>query len=412
MKEQKVSKVPQIRFKDHSKTWRTESVSSLLSERNVQAPKSKLYPLMAFIAGQGVAPKGKRYNREFLVSDELNKKYKQTDLGDFIYSSNNLETGSIGTNNYGSASISPVYSIFSPTLEGDSSFIGQLLCKKAFINEMVKWRQGVVYGQWRIHESDFLKINATFPTIDEQTKIGEYFRELDSLIGLHQRKHDKLETLKKAMLQKMFPQPSAAMPEIRFKGYSGDWVEMMLGDICGSFEYGLNASAKEYDGRNKYIRITDIDESSHIFSQKNLTTPDVDLLGSTSYVLTEGDILFARTGASVGKTYRYQESDGRVFFAGFLIRAKALNPRCADFIFYATLTNQYDKFVMINSQRSGQPGINAREYSECIFHVPSVPEQQKIGTYFRTLDELISKHAIQLQKLQQIKSACLEKMFV
>ena len=246
----------------------------------------------------------------------------------------------------------------------------------------------------------------------EQTKIGGYFRELDSLIGLHQRKHDKLVTLKKAMLQKMFPQPGATTPEIRFKGSSGDWVEKKLGDVCGSFEYGLNASAKEYDGRNKYIRITDIDESSRIFSQANLTTPDADLLGLTNHLLTDGDILFARTGASVGKTYRYQKSDGRVFFAGFLIRAKPLNPRCADFIFYTTLTNQYDRFVAVNSQRSGQPGINAREYSECTIHVPSVPEQQKIGTYFLTLDELIAKHGIQLQKLQQIKSACLEKMFV
>lgn len=196
--------IPEIRFKGFSGKWKAEAVSSLLTERNVQAPKSDQFPLMAFIAGQGVASKGKRYNREFLVSDEANKKYKQTELGDFIYSSNNLETGSIGINKFGSASISPVYSIFSITQNGDADFIGQLLCQKAFICEMVKWRQGVVYGQWRIHESDFLGIETTFPSVDEQQKIGTYFRQLDELISKHATQLQKLQQIKLACLEKMF----------------------------------------------------------------------------------------------------------------------------------------------------------------------------------------------------------------
>lgn len=195
---------PEIRFKGFSGKWKVEPVSSLLTERNIQAPKSDQYPLMAFIAGQGVAPKGKRYNREFLVSDEANKKYKQTELGDFIYSSNNLETGSIGINKFGSASISPVYSVFSPTQAGDPDFIGQLLCQKTFVSEMVKWRQGVVYGQWRIHESDFLRIETTFPFVEEQEKIGTYFRTLDSLISKHATQLQKLHQIKSACLERMF----------------------------------------------------------------------------------------------------------------------------------------------------------------------------------------------------------------
>lgn len=195
---------PEIRFSAFSGKWRLKAVSSLLTERNVQSPKSEQYPLMAFIAGQGVAPKGERYNREFLVTDEANKNYKQTEFGDFIYSSNNLETGSIGLNRYGKASISPVYSIFAPTLEGDSDFIGQLLCQKAFIQRMVKWRQGVVYGQWRIHESDFLKLETTFPSVEEQKKIGTYFRTLDELISKHAVQLEKLKQIKSACLEKMF----------------------------------------------------------------------------------------------------------------------------------------------------------------------------------------------------------------
>lgn len=198
------SDVPEIRFKGFTEAWEKREVGEMLVERNTQAPKSDEYPLMAFIADIGVAPKGDRYNREFLVTDEANKKYKQTEYGDFIYSSNNLETGSIGLNNYGKASISPVYSIFQPTELANSDFIGRLLVRKDFINQMVRWRQGVLYGQWRIHESDFIKIEVYAPSVAEQIKIGAFFKHLDHLITLQQRELEKLQNIKKTLLDKMF----------------------------------------------------------------------------------------------------------------------------------------------------------------------------------------------------------------
>ena len=162
------------------------------------------YPLMAFIANEGVAPKGERYDRSALVNDAAGKLYKKTEFGDFIYSSNNLETGSIGLNKYGKASISPVYSIFEPTGLADSDFIGRRFVRKDFINAMVKWRQGVIYGQWRIHESDFVKIEVSVPKTEEQRRIGRLLDNLDTLITLHQRKLEKLQNIKKSCLEKMF----------------------------------------------------------------------------------------------------------------------------------------------------------------------------------------------------------------
>ena len=172
----------------YTSSWEQRKVGDLLIERNQQAPMSDEYPLMAFIANEGVAPKGERYDRSALVTDTVNKLYKKTEKGDFIYSSNNLEAGSIGLNKYGKACISPVYSIFEPTGIADSDFLGRRLVRKDFINAMVKWRQGVIYGQWRIHESDFLKIEITVPSVEEQRKIGAYLDQLDNLITLHQRK--------------------------------------------------------------------------------------------------------------------------------------------------------------------------------------------------------------------------------
>ena len=180
-------------------SWEQRKLGELLIERNEQAPKSEEYPLMAFIANEGVAPKGERYDRNSLVTDTENKLYKKTECGDFIYSSNNLETGSIGLNKYGKACISPVYSIFQPTGIADSNFLGRRLVRKDFINSMVKWRQGVIYGQWRIHESDFLKIEIPVPSVEEQKQIGTFLDYLDILITLHQRelyKHLRYRILK------------------------------------------------------------------------------------------------------------------------------------------------------------------------------------------------------------------------
>jgi type I restriction enzyme S subunit len=198
----------QIRFKDENGSsypdWEEKKLSDVLKERNTQTPISGEYPLMAFVAYKGVAPKGDRYNREFLVSDAKSKKYKQTQLGDFIYSSNNLETGSIGLNLYGSASISPVYSIFE-TRDGYShQFLGAYLTRKKFIYQMVRYRQGVVYGQWRIHESEFLKIEEKFPCTGEQQKIAAFLTTLDDKITAEKSKLTAAMQFKKALLQRMF----------------------------------------------------------------------------------------------------------------------------------------------------------------------------------------------------------------
>lgn len=165
-----------------------------------------------------------------------------------------------------------------------------------------------------------------------------------------------------------------------------------MGDIASSFEYGLNAAAKEYDGENKYIRITDIDDNTHEFLTDNLTSPDIALTGADNYKLTEGDILFARTGASVGKSYIYRNSDGLVYYAGFLIRARIKEEYDAEFVFQNTLTDRYNKYIFVTSQRSGQPGVNAQEYAEFEVKVPKKEEQTKIGAYFRNLDRLITLH--------------------
>ena len=247
--------------------------------------------------------------------------------------------------------------------------------------------------------------------LEEQQEIGIYFRHLDHIITLHQRKCDETKELKKYMLQKMFPQNGKKNPEIRFTGFTDDWEQRKLGELSSSFEYGLNAAAKEYDGKNKYIRITDIDDSSHEFLTDEVTSPDTDLSIADNYRLSDGDILFARTGASVGKTYIYKDSDGLVYYAGFLIRARIKREYNPEFIFQNTLTADYKKYIAVTSQRSGQPGVNAQEYSEYKIMIPSKAEQDKISTYLRGLDHLITLHQRKCDELKEVKKFMLQNMF-
>lgn len=200
-------------------------------------------------------------------------------------------------------------------------------------------------------------------------------------------------------------------PEIRYGQFTDAWEQLKLGDLASSLEYGLNAAAKDFDGVNKYLRITDIDENSREFVKDGLTSPDIELDKADNYLLSKGDILFARTGASVGKTYKYRETDGKVYYAGFLIRAHINEDNDSEFVYQKTLTDAYDNFIKITSQRSGQPGVNAHEYASFKLAVPSKYEQVKIGDFFKQIDELITLQQRKYEKTVNMKNALLEKMF-
>ena len=206
-------------------------------------------------------------------------------------------------------------------------------------------------------------------------------------------------------------QDNEKKPALRFKGFTDPWEQRKLGELSRSFEYGLNAAAKEYDGQNKYLRITDIDDTSRQFVSADITSPDANLAEADNYRLSDGDVLFARTGASVGKTYLYKKSDGLVYFAGFLIRAKIKESVSAGFIFQNTLTRSYERYIAITSQRSGQPGVNAQEYAEYQLMLPELFEQEKIAKLLEALDTLITLHQRKYEKLVNIKKSMLDKMF-
>ena len=186
---------------------------------------------------------------------------------------------------------------------------------------------------------------------------------------------------------------------MRFPEFTGEWMKCKFGEIATGFDYGMNAAAKPYDGQNKYIRITDIDEVSSTYNNSSIVSPDGIL--SENYVVNEGDILLARTGASTGKSYLYRKSDGKLYYAGFLIRANVAehNPY---FVFSQLHTHRYWRWVSIMSARSGQPGINSLEYASFPIFTTTLKEENKISSLLSLIDKRIATQNKIIDRLESL----------
>ena len=375
-----IVKKPKIRFKGFTETWEQRKLGSICKITMGQSPNGSTYSETPcdYILVQGNADLKDGWVVPRIWTSQITKTAKS---GDLIMSVR-APAGAIGKTAYDVVIGRGVASI------NGNEFIYQTL-KKYEIEGY--WKKIATGSTFESINSEDINDTILFVPIDdsEQKQIGSLFSKLDHLITLHQCKH------------------FTNCNKNRFA-----WEQRKLEEICESFEYGLNAAAKEYDGENKYIRITDIDDNSHEFIQDDVTSPDIDLTNSENYQLKYGDVLFTRTGASVGKTYIYKESDGLVYYAGFLIRGRVKSNYSPEFIFQNTLTDDYDKFIRITSQRSGQLGVNAQEYASYEISVPKFEEQQKIGAYFSTLDHLITLHQSKCDNLKELKKYMLQNMFI
>ena len=358
-------------------SWEQREVGDLLIERSQQAPMSDEYPLMAFIANEGVAPKGERYDRSALVTDTVNKLYKKTEKGDFIYSSNNLETGSIGLNKYGKACISPVYSIFEPTGIADSDFLGRRLVRKDFINAMVKWRQGVIYGQWRIHESDFLKIEITVPSVEEQRKIGAYLDQLDNLITLHQRKCANLCS------------PSQVVFSLLFATSTFSWEQRKLGDIADIVGGGTPSTGNQsyWDGDIDWYAPAEIADQIYAnSSQKKITGLGYE--NSSAKMLPPGTVLFT-SRAGIGKTaILTRKGCTNQGFQSIVPHRGEL-----DSYFIFSRTGELKRYGELVGAGSTFVEVSGKQMAVMeLMMPPTMREQQTIGGFFQQLDHLITLH--------------------
>ena len=404
--------VPKLRFKGYEDAWEQRKLGDIADKVTVKNSNLQYIETFTNSAEVGIISQRDYFDHDIANLSNLDG-YYIVQKEDFVYNpriSTSAPVGPINRNKLGRVGVmSPLYTVFR-THNVDTTYL-EYFFKSQYWHSFMKFHgdSGARSDRFSIKDAIFFKMPIPLPDIDEQQKIGDYLNSVDHLITLHQRKYDALKTMKKTLLSKMFPKDGEDVPEIRFKGFTDAWEQRKLGEITEKFEYGLNAAATDFDGVNQYLRITDIDDETREF---NKTSPDTNLDFADNYILKQGDILFARTGASVGKTYQYKESDGRVYYAGFLIRARLLSGFNVGFIFQNTLTKRYENFISITSQRSGQPGVNAQEYASFKLLLPKFEEQEQIADLFTNLDNLITLHQRKLDELKNIKKTLLQQMFV
>lgn len=258
-----------------------------------------------------------------------------------------------------------------------------------------------------VYNSDLKTLKLNLPTLPEQQKIATFFTAVDDKIQALKKKKALLEQYKKGIMQQLFSQA------IRFKDEKGKdypaWEEKRLGEVATLISYGIGSAAIPFDGKNKYLRITDIDEGTNTFIPRPLTSPGGVI--DKKYYLKKNDIVFARTGASVGKSYLYNVDDGKLVYAGFLIKFSIVDAD-STFIFLNTLTYKYKKWVAVMSMRSGQPGLNAEELKSYEINLPSLPEQTQIANFLTSIDKKIEQVQAQIARTSAFKKGLLQQMFV
>jgi len=279
-----------------------------------------------------------------------------------------------------------------PSENFDSDFLYYQLSRNSKRIKLMAGEQAVPL----INKTDFSKVKIVAPPLPEQRNIAEILSTWDKAIALQEQLIAEKQALKKGLMQELLTGKK------RFPGFTEEWEEVKLEDVCDvKGKYGIGAAAVEFSNElPRYLRITDIDDEGDYSPEKEVSVSDK---SSNEYVLEEGDIVFARTGNTTGKTYLYQEKDGVLVYAGFLIKFRPnqeyLSP---EFLKFYTQTAHYWYWVQTMSVRSGQPGINSKEYGKLKLLIPKIDEQEKIAA-------LLSEFDIEIKKLSKYKNVLIQQ---
>lgn len=269
-------------------------------------------------------------------------------------------------------------------------------------------------GMPKINRDELSVFNYFAPNEFEQTQIGSYFQHLDKLISLHQVKVNKLTNLKKAMLEKMFPKQGADVPEIRFKGFAGAWEEKALNDFGAATSGTSIESEFSVDGKYKVISIGSYSEYS-TYTDQGIRA--IESEKTTKRVLNKDDLAMVLndktlSGNIIGRVLKVEISGTYVYNQ----RTQRIEPNKekydATFLYQLLNAPLVRKKIFRNAQGNTQIYVNWSKVKELKYLIPKLQEQKKIGLYFQKLDKTITLHQTELEKLNNLKKACLEKMFV
>ena len=390
------SSVPEIRFKGFTDAWEQRKLGEVV-ERITRKNENLESTLPLTISAQyGLINQNEFFDKRIASKDVSG--YFLVRNGEFAYNKSTSSDAPWGAikrlDRYESGVLSTLYIVFkiSDERKTSSDYI------VTYYNTDL-WHKGIQaiaaegarnHGLLNVAPADFFETNLTMPKdYAEQQQIGSFFQQLDHLITLHQRKYDKLQVLKKAMLEKMFPKNGSSVPEIRFKGFTDAWEQRKLGALCVEFKSGDFISASDIAENEAYP----------VYGGNGLR-------GFTNHYNHDGEYaLIGRQGALCGNV---NYAVGKSYFTEHAVAVRANKTNQTRFLYYLFSTMNLGQY----SGQSAQPGLAVGNLVELENVVPSKPEQEKIASFLSSLDNLITLHQRELEKLQNIKKSMLEKMFV
>lgn len=405
---------PKIRFEGYSEDWEQRKLGDNIVEYTEKTTENNQYPVLTS-SRKGIFFQTDYYDGNQIASAD-NTGYNIVPYGFFTYRHmSDDEIFHFNINDIAENGIvSTLYPVFTTDENLDSRYLQyQLNYGREFARYAILQKQGG--SRTYMYLNKLRNLYLTVPTaIEEQKKISEYFTNLDHLITLHQRKYDETKTLKKYMLQKMFPQNGEKVPEIRFDGFTEDWEQRKLGDITTKIGSGKTpkggAAAYKDDGialiRSQNVNGDRVDLSDVVFIDEQT---DEDMKNSR---VLKGDVLLNITGASIGRSAVFtRELRANVNQHVCIIRTKG-SDASPEFIQLNIISsngqNQIDSF----QAGGGREGLNFHQIGKMEFLYPGIEEQQKIGQYFANLDHLITLHQRKCNELKEIKKYMLQNMFV
>lgn len=419
MKEKK--NIPEIRFKGFEGKWgevQLKDISFKITEKNSQVKYTETFTNSAVY---GIISQRDYFDNDISNSENIDR-YFVVKSDDFVYNpriSSFAPVGPINRNRLGRTGImSPLYTVLR-TQNVDKTYLEQFFKTDRWHAFMrLNGDTGARSDRFSIKDFLFFEMPIPFPEVEEQSQIGTFFQNLDKQITLEQQKHEKLISLKKAMLEKMFPKEGASVPEIRFEGFEREWEEVRLGDLGTFKSNGVDKTSNINEIPVYLLNYMDVYNRRKINVQNyhKLMSVTANASQVVDNNVLKNDVFFtpsSETPEDIGKVMVIEESLPNTVYSYHLVRFRPKENIFANiFPNYGLSSGFVRNQIILAAQGVQRFVINRSSFEELRVMLPSIKEQSQIGSYFQNLDNLISLQQQKIDKLKNIKKACLDKMFV
>ncbi len=391
------NKIPNIRFKGFTDLWEQRKLGKMGSTFTGLSGKTKEdfgHGEAQFITYMNVFSNPVA-NLEMTEAVEIDAKQNSVYKGDVFFTTSSETPEEVGMScvmpeNKDNTYLNSFCFGYRPAEKFDLDYLAYVLRANSFRKEMTFLAQGI--SRYNISKNKVMEVSIPVPNLEEQTMIGQYFSNLDNLITLHQRKYNKLLNVKKSMLEKMFPKNGSNIPEIRFKGFTDPWEQRKAKDLCSISTGKSNTQDRVDDGIYPfYVRSPIVEHSNrYLFDEEA--------------VLTVGD------GVGTGKVFHYV--NGKYDLHQRVYRMFDFSEKITAKYFYYYFSNHFYDRVMAMTAKTSVDSVRYEMIADMDIALPEIQEQVAISDCFDNLDNLITLHQRELEKLQNIKKSMLEKMFV